>query len=430
MKKTRFVSVFAAALLALLFLASGADAAIMAGAGKVDITPPLGMPLSGYGNRINEPSTGVHDPVFARALVMESGGKRVAIVSADLLMMSLELKKDLEGRLSDLDLDFLSVSATHTHYSTGAYIDNKVAEIAVMGKYDPEAYELVVSGMEEAVRAAASELVPVKIGSASADCPVLSTNRRHQDGPVDPTIRVVGVWKEDGGLLALFMNHAVHPTTVPSTTTLVTGDVAGRAEAWFEEKYDGAVAMFLNAGLGDQSPGKKGMKGTWEVVDEVGTGMAEAADTALSSIEPSSDVELEYYVRSFDMPKPKLRWSLQCWGGLNQLFPVFGKDMIREEGAVSGVRLGDALFLFSPAEVTYDIQRHLQESFPERTVLVVTHSNDIYGYVVTPEDYKTGGYETCMNFYGPEFGPYLEEQFVTMVKGDSMPGYSCPCGAK
>ncbi len=58
---------------------------------------------------------------------------------------------------------------------------------------------------------------------------------------------------------------------------------------------------------------------------------------------------------------------------------------------------------------------HLEEGFPEKTVFVVTHTNDYWGYVVTPDDYRTGGYETCMSFYGMEFAPFLTEQFMLMV---------------
>jgi len=191
MKKTGF----SLAVAFLLVCAVSVHAApLTAGAGKVEIEVPLGMPLSGYGNRTNVPSTGVHDPVYARAVVLESDGQRAAVVGADILMMTRELKEDVEIRVSDLDLDFLSISATHTHYSIGAYVDNKVAEIAVMGKYDPEAFEIVASALEESLRKAAANMKPAKIAAGSGPGPGVTANRRHKGGPTDPVMRALGIW--------------------------------------------------------------------------------------------------------------------------------------------------------------------------------------------------------------------------------------------
>ena len=57
---------------------------LRAGAATVDITPHAVVVMDGYGAR-REPSRGVHDPLFARALVLEPDGERFAIVSCDLL---------------------------------------------------------------------------------------------------------------------------------------------------------------------------------------------------------------------------------------------------------------------------------------------------------------------------------------------------------
>src|SRR5437016_2282808 len=57
---------------------------LRAGAARTDITPPIGYPMWGYAARHDAPSQGVHDPLRARALVLEAGGKRIALVSLDL----------------------------------------------------------------------------------------------------------------------------------------------------------------------------------------------------------------------------------------------------------------------------------------------------------------------------------------------------------
>ena len=404
--------------LALLLAVPAWSAPLLAGAGKAEFHLSDDMPLSGYVDRINKPNTGIHDPVYARALVLESDGVKAAVISADLLIMTRELRADILERARDLDLDFLSISATHTHYSVGSYVDNTVAELAVMGKYRPDAYAMVADTLERALREAAAEVAPVKMGAAAVESPGVSINRRHEDGPTDPMVRVLGFWSDDGSLKAAIVNHAIHPTTVSTTDTKISGDCAGATERKIEEAHPGAVALFMNAGLGDQAPDVPFFGGDWDDVEEIGEKLAKSADKALLSMTPTADVEMTTYERSFDMPEPYLRRSHECWWGLNQLFKVLGKNMMRSEGHLMGLGLNDALLLFSPAEVAYEVQANIEGEFPGKQVMVVVHSNDLYGYVVTPEDYDTGGYETCMNFYGRGFAPLLESEFEAMVKGD------------
>src|SRR5437764_7260856 len=57
---------------------------LKAGAATADVTPPVGYPMWGYAARHDAPSQGVLDPLRARALVLEAGGVKLAVVSLDL----------------------------------------------------------------------------------------------------------------------------------------------------------------------------------------------------------------------------------------------------------------------------------------------------------------------------------------------------------
>ena len=61
---------------------------LTAGVAAVDITPPVGTPLGGYGARHGRPSTGVHDRLYAKALVLDNRSERIAIVTCDLIGVS------------------------------------------------------------------------------------------------------------------------------------------------------------------------------------------------------------------------------------------------------------------------------------------------------------------------------------------------------
>jgi hypothetical protein len=79
---------------------------------RVDITPAISMPMYGYENRKCDPSAGTHDPLFAKALMLESGGGQVAIVTLNLGSIVSERLKDEVW--TKLNVPVLLLAASHT----------------------------------------------------------------------------------------------------------------------------------------------------------------------------------------------------------------------------------------------------------------------------------------------------------------------------
>ena len=89
---------------------------LKAGSAQVNITPPVGMTL--VGQWVARKSTGVHDELFANALVLDDGKTRLALVSCDVLSIGNTTKRairDIIGRETDMDPDHVFLCATHTH---------------------------------------------------------------------------------------------------------------------------------------------------------------------------------------------------------------------------------------------------------------------------------------------------------------------------
>src|SRR5512132_1088298 len=85
---------------------------LTAGVARVEITPPIGFPMGGYAAR-SGPSTGIHDPLYATALVLKTDELTLAIISCDLLSFPSERVVSLarDRRLADHVL----IAASHTH---------------------------------------------------------------------------------------------------------------------------------------------------------------------------------------------------------------------------------------------------------------------------------------------------------------------------
>jgi len=94
------------------------QAALKAGCAKVSITPPAGVWLSGYASR-NKPSEGISDELYVKALVLDDGQNKIAIVSADLLWVPLETTNEVRELVKQkvgIPESNILICATHTHF--------------------------------------------------------------------------------------------------------------------------------------------------------------------------------------------------------------------------------------------------------------------------------------------------------------------------
>ena len=85
-----------------------------AGRAKIDITPAAGTPMDGYYVR-SEPSIGVHDPLYCRAVVLDDGSKTLAIASCDLCWVTYPVVTEVRRQAALVGIDHVFISATHSH---------------------------------------------------------------------------------------------------------------------------------------------------------------------------------------------------------------------------------------------------------------------------------------------------------------------------
>src|ERR1035437_7923201 len=86
------------------------------GAAEIDITPPAGYRLAGYFNE--RLATGTHDPLHAKAIVLRQGADQVALVSCDLIGVSLSVTTNARAQasaLTGIPLSNIVICATHSH---------------------------------------------------------------------------------------------------------------------------------------------------------------------------------------------------------------------------------------------------------------------------------------------------------------------------
>jgi len=237
---------------------------LLAGAATADITPRDWQGLmDGYGAR-RTPSQGVHDPLFARALVLDDGEKACAIAGCDLLGMHSSIAAEVRRRAHEslgIDPDAVLVAATHSHAGPVGLRGGMFSML------DEALAARVADGILQALTSAHAQRRPaaLKLGRAVID--TVSMNRRHPDWPTDPVLRVLLVDGEDGRPVASLLNFACHATVLNASNLLLSAEFPGAACALVQQ-HTGAPCVYLNGACGNVNP--VWMRQDFDSVERVG----------------------------------------------------------------------------------------------------------------------------------------------------------------
>jgi neutral ceramidase len=148
-----------------------AAASLKAGVAHVDLTPPLeiGASLGGYGERMSRPAEGVHDRIFAKALVLTEGKRKFAVVTVDIVGFPPPIKTTLVERLAaegwTTEQLMLLPSHSHTSIDLNAINPANTFNVPPIGIYNPRAFVMV--RLVQVIRDAESVMAPVSLGTSS-----------------------------------------------------------------------------------------------------------------------------------------------------------------------------------------------------------------------------------------------------------------------
>ena len=236
------------------------EPAIQAGSAEVDITPPLGCPMWGYGSR-KEGADGVLDPLLAKVLVLQSKETAIALVSWDVCEFQLPR---LRGRMESVGIDELLLLCSHTHAGPNLNLDDFPSK-------EKPWRQTVEDRIFEAIVKAKQNRFPAYI-AASEGSIQLGYNRLRRDpdglattlfenldripyGPVDPTVGVIRITDGDGKIRVVLVNYACHPVALGPKNLKISADYAGAMYRKVEEELGGeAKCMFVQGCGGDINP--------------------------------------------------------------------------------------------------------------------------------------------------------------------------------
>ena len=244
--------------------AQALDSSFRVGTAKRDITPKEPLPMWGYGARHDALSTGVLDPLYAAALVIEAGTNKLAIVGLDLGRSPSEKSlQNIRQRIkSECGIGYSFIAGSHTHH--GPVLELADEQGKGKGKFDAAIryYKQLEDGIAAAIAEANAKLAPAKMATGSVKIDGFNRNRhtKIEPKPVDRDLAVMRFDDLSGKPIALLVNFAAHPTMAPATTLKFSADYVGAMKAAVEKEL-GAAVIFMQGAAGDLSANAGANKG-------------------------------------------------------------------------------------------------------------------------------------------------------------------------
>jgi len=412
MKRAMWVPI----MLMMVTLSWSATGELLAGVATVDITPPIGGKMAGFSARGAAVSTGVHDPLMAKALVLKHADTALAIVTMDLIGTSSKSVVPIKEAIREkTGIDQVMLLASHTHSGPDDAED-------FPSKDKPWVKELeakVVSAVVEANQA----VVPVRYGVGKGEA-AEGHNRRKvsPDGtvemfwrnaervptsPVDYMVGVIRFEKLDGAPLATVVNFACHSVVLGPENLDISADYPGVMKRTVEKEL-GGVCMFAQGACGDINPfmDKTPPKdGAFEEAEKMGRTLAKEVVRVSGAIRVHETGDAQLTAQTEAVPIA-LRWNLNDpqvvaaleahYGALivrpilNRLKAEWGEGLT---GDLVTVTLGDDLAIAGwPGEFFVQHGLDLKARCAIPNTFAFGYCNKTYAYFPTINAASQGGY--------------------------------------
>lgn len=413
----------------------------------------------------NRPASGINDPLWARAMVLDDGNVKLGLCIIDMIGFGNDEVLTVRKRIMQkLDLDHIIIASTHVHSSPD-----------LMGMWgpgpftrgvDPDYLENVLNGIKKAVIEAHNNKIPAEFLFAVNEHdagPLVGDSRDPQ--VLDESIRIMKVVEKGSDrTLGTLLNWGNHPETLWSGNTLISSDYPHYWREYMEKgivQNDsviheglGGVAIFMNAALGGLMTTRPGdpivhpyngdtlVKEGIDKIDAQGLGLAkitfEEMEDGMVRL-PEGNIHLRAKTVNLAMDNKLFR--------LAAFLGVFDRGFVRwgvVRSEVNVWKLGPASFVHIPGELYPEILNGGVEApdggdfemEPVEVPAIVTQmpgqfkffggmANDMIGYIVPKSQWDenapfTYGRDKApygeVNSLGPETAPTLHRATINLLK--------------
>jgi len=298
----------------LLIIVPLASAQLHVGFGEADITPdPAKKPvyLAGFGK--NRKATKIHDPLMARAIVLQHDKQKIAIVSVDIVGLSNEMSQHVRKQLPGYT--YILVSSTHNHEgpdTIGLWGPNLFTS-----GVDPDYMKQLEAGIVAAITKADKSRTQVEAQIGSAKGPELLHDGREPYVLHDELV-ALRFNNDKGTATGIVVQWNCHPETLSSKNTEISADYVGYTVNHLKEKYRcpvvyltgtvGGLMTSLHVEVKDDQ-GKPLADGTFAKTERLGIQISQLADKALAAAKPVKLTPFEVRTKACFLPIDNLLYE-------------------------------------------------------------------------------------------------------------------------
>lgn len=381
-----------------------AEKGFAVGFGKINITPQEPLATAGYGKRRGKPYHLVHDSIYVRSLVIDNGAARVAIVSADLLIIPPTVTAALERKLASIgfSLDNTYLGATHTHNSIGRWGEG--ATKIIYGSYEDSVVQFIADAIAGSIGEATKNLLPSTLRAGAIAIPQAVENRLLDGGKEDPFLRVLEAHRSDSSKLML-MAYAAHATCLSQGTLELSRDYPGMLVDELESK-DYEFAMFMAGAVGSHKGSAP--DDDWSCMAWMAEQISDDFLDQRHTLQVVGDSTLGMLRVNLPLSDPQVKisrdWKVRAW--------LFRTAFGEYDSFLTALRIGDVVMLGTPCDFSGEFNASL-DSLAGRTgvqVIVTSFNGGYIGYLTPGKYYDIDHYETrLMNWYARGTGDYVRE---------------------
>ncbi|MBN2307710.1 MAG: hypothetical protein JXR94_01995 [Candidatus Hydrogenedentes bacterium] len=389
------------------------------GTAIADITPPLGVELSGFGYYLHRASSAVLDRLMARAVYIESGAGKALLIGNDLIGVDVELTARTRALCAErlgLPPESVMLAGTHTHSGP------VTATLYGAGERDMLYWDHLPYAWADLAARAVDAAKPAAMYTARGTIEPVGRDRYAPEGPADTELRLIR-FDVDGRMAALLINHSAHAVMLGGANTQTSADWPGWLERTVEAEVPGVVAPFLQGSCGTINPIPACLdteQGAPEI-ERVGRRVAaDALALAREATPAPGDVCVEAVLETVPLPAeaparaelialrdewagkrdnadvdPAVRRMARMRAGVCQhLLDTYGDARHAAYPAeVQTFRIGPARIVGIPGEMFMALGQRILDAGNGGIVLLAGYANDWMGYFPTREAFGDPRFE-------------------------------------
>jgi len=382
---------------------------LLAGAAKIDITPPKksGVFMAGY--NIGRRSSGVMDPIYARCALLLTPRETVLFISLDLIGYfydDIKMVREMISKDERLNKKII-ISSVHNHEgpdTLGLWGPGPFGLFPIKNGRDPQYDNWLKKRITQCAFDATTDARPAILRFAKIDVPEGYQENIRKPGYKENTMYLMRADDQYGKSIFTLVNYPIHIEALDEKNHMISADIAGAMYKFYEANQDG-VLVFTQGALGGMiapriskwTPQSKKVK----FKDIVGKELAISALKGLqnNSYIQKTPISIEHRFKMVSLPVDNPDFELAHKLGILQR-EIRNKTLNTE---IHFLKIGDAIFITVPGESLPEVGFEINKIISSEYKFKINLGMDEIGYIL-PESYWKDplyDYEKSMSL-GPE----------------------------